>query len=231
MRFLQFLVVALPAATTASVLRRSANSAAGLVERAALPPTGAQGGGTGGHVTTTKAATPTSVPTYPVTVDLSSLFNVNQATFDEVIHDGQHRTGAPQVSWQPYSTLGDNAKGRTTKEHANGDVAIRLAIPLSVNTAALCPADGGHAIWYIFPQINAGKLHMSVDSWNTLTDNNNACQNAANNQLKSWVGSQMLTVEGVINQWMPTRNNFVKWTILPSNYNDKLDVQITAATV
>jgi hypothetical protein len=110
-------------------------------------------------------------------------------------------------------------------------VAIRVAIPLSVNTAALYPADGRHVIFYIFPEITAGKLHLSVDSWDTLTNDSNACQNAANNELKSWVGSDMFTFEWLINQWVPSRNIFVKWTIQPANYNDKLDVAVTAASV
>jgi hypothetical protein len=158
---------------------------------------------------------------------LSSIFSINQATFDEIIPTGQHRTGAPEVSWQPYSTLGSAAKSRTTKEHANGDVAIRVAIPLSINTAPLCPAEGGHAVFWVFPEINAGKLYLSVDSWDTLTNDNNACQNDSNNELKTWVGGDMLTVEWLINQWMPTRNNFVQLAVLPLVYTDKLDVQIT----
>ena len=80
-------------------------------------------------------------------------------------------------------------------------------------------------------KLTRGKLYLSVDSWDTLTNDNNACQNDSNNELKSWVGSDMSTAEWLINQWMPTRNNFIKWTIQPQNYNDKLDVQITAASV
>lgn len=230
MRFIHCLLAALPLATSASVLRRFVGTAADLVERAALPPTLPQGGGGLPPVKTTTAKAPAATPTTPVTVDLSALFNTEQTFFDEIIPTGQHRTGAPQVSWQPYSTLSDAAKSRTAKEHANGDVAIRVAIPLSINTAVLCPAEGGHAIFYVFPQILAGKLHLSVDSWDTLTNDNNACQGASNNELKTWVGSDMFTLEVAINQWMPTRNNFATWTIQPSDYNQKLDVQVTASS-
>jgi hypothetical protein len=227
MLFIQYFIAVLPVATSASVLRRIADSATVLVERAALPPAGP----VDKPPTATKTATvPAVTPTTPVTVDLSSLFSIEQTNFDGIIPSGQHRTGTPEVSWQPYSTLGDVVKSRTTKEHANGDVAIRVAIPLSVNTAIFCPADGGHAIYYIFPGITAGKLHLSVDSWDTLTNDNNLCQNGANNELKSWVGTKMPALESLVNQWMPSRTNFINWTIQPQNYNNKLDVQVTAAS-
>ncbi|KAJ5111754.1 hypothetical protein NUU61_001384 [Penicillium alfredii] len=124
-------------------------------------------------------------------IDLADWFN-GVGALNNIDNILQHMSTRPmrrfgvKLAWMPWGSVPSPVKPRATMPHADTDPVIRASIDVNVNNTPGWCVDGvdGSVIYYIFPDNTGYLIDGTVDSWDTLTDNNDACNWIVNDQLR-----------------------------------------------
>ena len=163
-----------------------------------------------------------------VVIDLTAEFNtpfvISQIDSQLDTLPGSHkvsRTGAVQLYSQKYSSVPGPVKRRTSKPHKDDAPVIRVRLPIAVDA---CNTVHGHIVYYIFPDNSEFNFKATVDSWDTLTANDQLCQDEVNHKLQDQVPSTISFVQALIDHRLsPTGNSdqlpnehFPSYRLLPA---------------
>jgi hypothetical protein len=135
-------------------------------------------------------------------LDLGSAFNDPSVIgqFDSNLPSAVKRTTGLQMAWLPWANVPGPVKPRAGKSHKDTEAVIRISVGIDVDTRnPFCGTEKGHLVYYVFIDNTAFNMKGLVDSWDTMTDNFNLCEDSVNNGLKQLAPAHYPQVQNLVN--------------------------------